>query len=264
MEKKHNLSLTLFTVKASPLPYEEKLKKVREIGYQSIQGGFQPGMTNEEHKALLDSLGIEMSCFGGSLPDILANPDKYIEGMHYFNCDEAMIGTMPTECRYDYDGYMRAIEMINEAGRKLSKGGCFISYHNHAQEFRKFKNGKRGIDLLFENLDPSGVHFLLDTHWLQSGGADVLEWIEKAQGRMQYLHVKDYRIATGNYNTGIGDVDKQFSQIGDGNLPWQEIIDTGLRCGVKAFIVEQDNCYDEDCFDCARQSYETLKACGLH
>ena len=58
MDKKHNLSLTLFTVASSPLPYAEKLKKVREIGYQSIQGGLQPGMTNAEHKALLDSLGI--------------------------------------------------------------------------------------------------------------------------------------------------------------------------------------------------------------
>ena len=59
MEKKHNLSITLFTVASSPLPYAEKLKKVREIGYQSIQGGFQAGMTNAEHKALLDSLGFD-------------------------------------------------------------------------------------------------------------------------------------------------------------------------------------------------------------
>lgn len=264
MDKKHNLSITLFTVAASPLPYAEKLKKIREIGYQSIQGGLQAGMTNAEHKALLDDLGIEMSCFGGGFDDIRANPEKYIEGCHYFNCDEVMIGTMPTECRYDYDGYMRAIDMMNEMGYQLSKGGVWLSYHNHAQEFRRFSNGKRGIDLLYENLDPKGVHFLLDTHWLQSGGADILEWIEKVQDRIQYLHVKDYRIAPANYNTGIGETDKQFAQVGDGALPWQEIIDCGLRCGIKAFIVEQDKCYDEDPFDCAAQSYATLKACGLN
>jgi len=264
MDKKHNLSITLFTVSSSPLPYEEKLKKIREIGYQSIQGGLQRGMTNREHKDLLDSLGIEMSCFGGGFEDIQADPEKYIEACHYFNCDEVMIGTMPTECRYDYDGYMRAIEMMNKMGQELSKGGVWLCYHNHAQEFRRFANGKRGIDLLYENLDPSGVHFLLDTHWLQSGGADILEWIEKCSDRMQYLHVKDYRIAPANYNTGIGEVDKQFAQIGSGALPWQEIIDTGLRCGVKAFIVEQDKVYDEDPFDCAAESYRTLKACGLY
>ena len=264
MDKKHNLSITLFTVAASPLPYAEKLKKVREIGYQSIQGGLQEGMTNEEHKKLLDDLGIEMSCFGGNLDLILKDPDRYIEGCKVFDCDEVMIGTMPAEYRYDYDSYMRGIEKVNEAGYKLSKGGVYICYHNHAQEWRRFKNGKRGIDLLFENLDPKGAHFLLDTHWVQSGGGDILEWIEKVQGRMQYLHVKDYRLAPANYYTGIGETDKQFAQIGSGNLPWQEIIDTGIRCGVKAFIVEQDKCYDEDCFDCAAESYRTLKACGLN
>ena len=264
MEKKHNLSITLFTVATSPLPYAEKLKKLRKIGYQSIQGGLQAGMTLAEHKTLLDDLGIEMSCFGGSLDAMLKNPDPIIEGCNYFNCDEAMIGTMPTECRYDYDGYMQAIDLINQAGRNLRKGGVYLAYHNHAQEFRKFANGKRGIDLLFENLDPSCVHFLLDTHWLQAGGADILQWIEKCKGRMQYLHVKDYRIAPANYNTGIGEVDKQFAQIGDGALPWQAIIDTAIANGVKAFIVEQDKVYDEDPFDCAAQSYATLKACGLY
>ena len=264
MDKKHNLSITLFTVASSPLPYEEKLKKIRQIGYESIQGGLQKGYTIAEHKALLDGLGIEMSCFGGGLDDILADPDKYIEGCHAFNCDEVMIGTMPTECRYDYDGYMRAIDLMNEAGQKLSKGGVWLAYHNHAQEFRKFKNGKRGIDLLFDNLDPSGVHFLLDTHWIHSGGGDILWWLEKAKGRIQYLHVKDYRIAPANYNTGIGEVDKQFAQIGSGALPWQEIIDKGLEIGIKAFIVEQDKVYDEDPFACAAESYATLKACGLH
>ena len=42
------------------------------------------------------------------------------------------------------------------------------------------------------------------------------------------------------------------------------LIDCGLQHGIKAFIVEQDKCYDEDPFDCAAQSYATLKACGLN
>lgn len=264
MEKQHNLSITLFTVASSPLPYVEKLKKIREIGYQSIQGGLQPGMTNAEHKVVLDDLGIEMSCFGGSLEDILQDPDKYIEGCKTFGCDEVMIGTMPAEYRYDYDSYLRGIEKVNEAGMKLSKGGIYLSYHNHAQEFRKFNNGQRGIDLIYDNMDTSCVRFLLDTHWLQSGGADIIQWMEKCKGRIQYLHVKDYRIGPANYNTDIGETDKQFAQVGDGALPWQLIIDTGLKIGIKAFIVEQDKTYDEDPFDCAAQSYATLKACGLY
>jgi sugar phosphate isomerase/epimerase len=158
---------------------------------------------------------------------------------------------------------MRAIDLINGIGRVLAKDGVYISYHNHAQEFRKFNNGKRGIDLLFENFDPAAVHFILDTHWVQAGGGDILQWMDKAKGRIQYLHVKDYRIGPANYDNDIGSVDKEFSQIGDGNLPWKLIIDKGNEIGIKSFIVEQDKSYDEDPFDCAAQSFATLKSYGL-
>ncbi|MDR0400039.1 MAG: sugar phosphate isomerase/epimerase [Treponema sp.] len=261
--KKHDLSIILFTVASSPLPYGEKLKKLREIGYQSVQSGIHEGLDDQDHKKMLDDLDMEMSCLGGGLGAIQDNPSRVIKAAHIFECDEVMLGTMPTENRADYDGYMRAIDMINAAAKVFIKEGIYLSYHNHAQEFRRFSNGKRGIDLLFENFDPTAVRFLLDTHWLQSGGADILEWMEKCRGRIKNLHVKDYRIAPANYETGIGETNKQFSQIGDGNLPWPLIIEKGREIGIRTYIVEQDRSYGEDPFDCAAQSFKTLKALGL-
>ena len=265
MPNKHsNLSIILYGLRFSPLPYPEKLKILHDIGYRSIQGGMAPDLTIEGHKALLDGLGMEFSCMSGGLESIEEEPGKYIEYCRAFDCDEIMIGTMPVEYREDYDGYMKAAERLNAAGRVLAKDGVYLGYHNHAQEFRRFPNGKVGMDLLFENFDPSAVRFILDTHWVQAGGGDVLWWIKRCEGRLSYLHVKDYRIAPANFNTGIGDTDKQFAQIGDGNLPWRQIVDTGLEVGVKAFIVEQDFTYGEDPFDCAAASYATLKSLGLH
>jgi sugar phosphate isomerase/epimerase len=261
--KKHNLSIILFTVASSPLPYGEKLKKLREIGYQSVQTSIQNGLDDREHKKILDDLDMELSCLSAQLSAIQENPGRIVKAAQILDCDEVMIGTMPTENRADYDGYLRAVDMINAAGRVLAQEGVYLSYHNHAQEFRRFGNGKRGIDLLFEHFDPAAVRFLLDTHWLQAGGADIIEWMEKCRGRIKNLHVKDYRIAPANYETGIGDTNKQFAQIGDGNLPWQLIIDKGHDIGIRAFIVEQDRSYDEDPFDCAAQSFRTLKSLGL-
>jgi len=263
MAKNHNLSIILYTVRSSPLPYEEKLRKLRGIGYHSIQGGFAEGLSNAQHVALLDSLGMEMCCFAGGLEAIAAEPGKYIEGCRAFDCDEIMIGTLPVECRASYDGYLRGAEIINKVGRELAREGVHLGYHNHAQEFRRFPQGKTGMDLLFENFDPV-IHFMPDTHWLQAGGADILQWIEKLKGRMKYLHVKDYRIAPANSETGIGDTVKQFAPIGAGNLPWPEIVAAALNIGVEAFIVEQDEMYGESPFDCAAQSFETLKALGLN
>ena len=263
--KQHNLSIILFTVAASSLPFTEKLKKLREIGYQSIQSGLPPdNMTLKDYKVLLDDFGIEICTFlAGRPPLVLTAPEKLVEACHFFDCDEIMIGTLPVEYRENYDTYMQGIELLNKTAKVLRQNGVFLSYHNHAQEFRKFNNGKRGMDLLFENLDFNAMRFLLDTHWLQAGGADILEWMDKCKGRMKHLHVKDYRLAPANYFTPIDAVDKQFSQIGDGQLPWELIIQKGLELGIRAFIVEQDSCYEEDPFVCAAQSFAKLKSLGL-
>lgn len=260
---KRQISVILYTIRFSPLSYAEKLKRLREIGYRSIQGGMRGDMTLSEHKALLDGLGMEMSCFAGGLEDIEARPDAFIEACKAFDCDEVMIGTMPTEYRADCEGYLRGAERISNAARALKAAGIYLGYHNHAQEFRKFPNGRIGMDVLFDAFDPDAVHFLPDTHWVHAGGGDILNWLEKLKNRIAYLHVKDYRIAPANYLTGIGEADKQFAQIGGGNLPWREIVDAALRVGVRSFIVEQDFTYDEDPFDCVAESYATLKGLGL-
>jgi sugar phosphate isomerase/epimerase len=261
--KKHNLSIILFTVASSPLPYGEKLKKLREIGYQSVQTGIQEGLDDREHKKMLDDLDMEVSCLGTSLQVVQTDPGRVIRAARALDCDEVMLGTMPVENRADYEGYQRGVELINAAGRVLAGEGVYLSYHNHAQEFRRFSNGKRGIDLLFEGFDPEAVGFLPDTHWLQAGGADILEWMEKFRGRMRSLHVKDYRIAPANYETGIGETDKQFAPVGGGNLPWEQILAKGHELGIRAYIVEQDRSYGEDPFDCAAQSFRTLRSLGL-
>ena len=261
--KRHTISIILYGLRFSPLPYDEKLKRLRDIGYRSIQGDIPHEMTNEDHKKLIDRLGFEFSCVAGDLEDIETNPEKYIEGCHMFDCDEVMIACMPTELRMSYDGYMEFIDRVNKVGSMLSREGIFIGYHNHAQEFRRFPNGRMGMDLLFNGFNFQAVHFILDTHWVQAGGGDILWWLERCKGNIKYLHCKDYRIAPANYKTVCGKAEKQFSQIGEGNLPWRLIIDKAQDAGVKAFIVEQDYTYNEDPYDCAATSYATLKSYGL-
>ena len=75
---------------------------------------------------------------------------------------------------------------------------------------------------------------------MHSGGDDVLKWIEKCKGRMHTLHCKDYMIDPDPSITDLGLAPKLFAEIGEGNLPWQQIVDTALSIGVKWFVIEQD------------------------
>ena len=51
--------------------------------------------------------------------------------------------------------------------------------------------------------------------------------------------------------------------VGEGNMNFDGIIKASVDNGVEYALVEQDNCYGEDPFDCLKRSYEYLKAQGL-
>ena len=80
------------------------------------------------------------------------------------------------------------------------------------------------------------INFTADTYWLQYGGVDVLDYLEKLKGRIECVHLKDYTIVDD------GDWFKpQFTSVGDGTINYGKIVPKLKEWGVKYFLVEQDN-----------------------
>jgi sugar phosphate isomerase/epimerase len=96
---------------------------------------------------------------------------------------------------------------------------------------------------LVEETNPDVIAFQLDTHWTASGGADPAFWIRKLKNRIPVVHFKDYAIDPFNYDTVLGNTNKQFAEIGRGNLNWEAIKDACDYAGVEWYSVEQDRTY---------------------
>ena len=111
------------------------------------------------------------------------------------------------------------------------------------------KSIEKIMDMLMEGLDPQKTSFVLDTYWIQHGGGDIRYWLEKLAGRVDILHLKDMA------STGDGPF---ITEIGNGNIWWEGVIETAIKTGVKYFVVEQDTC-PGDPFDSVRKSAEYLK-----
>ncbi len=140
------------------------------------------------------------------------------------------------------------IKRINGFAKKASENGFTFSYHNHACEFVKTACGKTVMDIMIENFD-SLVSFMPDTYWLQHGGVSIRDFLRKIKGKAQALHLKDMKV--------IGN-DHTFSEVGNGNLDFANIVATARECGIEYFIVEQDVC-DGDCLDSIKISYDNAK-----
>ena len=145
------------------------------------------------------------------------------------------------------------IEKANMVGEKAARNGMKFTYHNHSHEFHKWENGKTTMDMLVEGLDPDTTSFVLDTYWVQHGGGDVRYWIEKLAGRIDILHLKDMKRAL------VKDNVQQITEVGNGNLNWELILDTAEKTGVKYYVVEQDTGYAVNCFRSIKQSADYLR-----
>ncbi len=153
------------------------------------------------------------------------------------------IGGMPEYARGDLASLNAFISKFNEMAGIYSKYGFKLTYHNHSFEFKKLEDGKTIFDHLVAELNPETTSFVLDTYWVQHGGADVRATIELLRGRIDILHIKDmeacvtYKLADGSVLSAPA-----ITEIGAGNINFKDIIPLAEECGVKYFVVEDDRC----------------------
>ena len=164
----------------------------------------------------------------------------------------------------DKDKIMEFIEKAEAMAHKLAEHGIELYYHTHHLEFQKY-DGEYLLDLIKNNTTKLG--FELDVHWIQRAGVNPVDFVKQYAGRISLLHLKDYRIGQMDLSeVDFKDMAKfmqiftntiEFAELGEGNLDINAIIEAGLESGAQYFLVEQDDAYGRDPFDCLEISANT-------
>ena len=221
------------------------LKSVKEIGYSGVQIYGNLELAEKMGLAAIDN---GLTVMGSTMSfDLMCEQTERVIDLHKrLATENAGIGGY-----FKYTGYEDALDFIkraNSLAKKLANGGLRFSYHNHSHEFLRVTDEKTIFDLLCEGLDEN-IDFVLDTYWIQHGGADVRYWIEKLASRTRILHIKDMKM------TKEGPA---FAEIGCGNLRWDLIVPLANRLGIPYLVVEQDRC-DGDPLECVKTSFNYMK-----
>ena len=228
------LGLQLYSVRT--LMTDEN--STRETFKRLLDLGYSEGQTADvkDYDALAKicrETGFGICGTHGSFDDFVADPDRAMEIHDMLGTKFIGVGGMGAKWRESLSTLREYIGIVNEFAAKIHKYGLRFTYHHHSVEFGKLE-GKRMIDVLVDGLDPVTTSFTLDTYWVQHGGGSVTEWMEKLNGRIDILHLKDM---------GIHELDKPFiTEIGQGNINFGPIIDIAGKIGVKHYVVEQDYC----------------------
>lgn len=250
---KLGLAAQLYTLREqmqTPEGIREGLRRVGEIGYTSVQVSAIGKIEPERLADYCRQYGLTVCATHTPFDEVLNDTEAVAKRHKIIGCP--LVG-------YGYGGpyideptvssYGKLVEKLNEAGRKLKAYGLRFAYHNHNTEFRRLDNGMTGYDFLIRETDPELVGFILDTYWIQAGGASPVEYIRRLKGRIEVIHFKDMAVDDKHR--------PQIAEIGGGNLNWHDIIAACEETGVKTAAIEQDVC-PRDPFDCLRSSYNYL------
>ncbi len=247
----------LYTVRdfcKTPEALSETLARVAEIGYTSIQLSgvctYDPAWMQAE----LKKNGLLCPLTHTAPNEIFEAPERVARDHLTFGCKNVGIGIMP-RADFSPEAYAAFCASAAPAAEVLRANGCHLFYHNHFHEFWRAEDGRRILEHMMEDFPPALLSFTFDTYWAQYAGADPAEWLERLRGRVECIHLKDMTMSGS---------DHRFAPVGHGNMNFPAILKAAEAAGCCHLLVEQDDCYGEDPFDCLKKSYTYLASLGLH
>ncbi|MCL2128641.1 MAG: sugar phosphate isomerase/epimerase [Treponema sp.] len=209
---------------------EASLKKLKTTGYDLVQLSALGPCDTDRLAGWLGELEIRV-CGTHSPWKSLADPQelkKTVAEHRKLGCSHIGLGMKPDIFPDTYEGYSDFIKEVNKICKQLKDEGMVFGYHNHELEFQKF-NRVKAIDRLAEECPD--LDFILDVFWVQAGGASPSEYIEKLKGRIHIIHFKDFRVSGRT---------RQYAEIGEGNLDWDDIVPRCRKNGIPYAVIEQD------------------------
>jgi sugar phosphate isomerase/epimerase len=248
--KREQIAAQLYTIRdylKTPSDIAASLKRVRDIGYQAVQISGMGPIEPAELKKITDDLGLKICNTHIGYQRMEEDLAGVIEEHRIYGCRYIGIGGLPVEYR-NADGYHRFAVAASKIAAALAAEGFIFIYHNHSFELERY--GERtGLQILYEDSDPTVFMAEIDVHWIQRGGADPAAWIRYLSGRVPTVHLKDMAILD---NAPI------MAEVGEGNLNWEAILSACEDAGVEWYIVEQDEDFKEDPFASLKTSYQNL------
>ncbi len=233
----------------TPEGLAESLKKVADIGYKTVQISGTCPFDAHWLKEELHKNGLQCVLTHTPVPRLVGETEQVIAEHNVFGCDYIGLGwwAFDPEKNMSYEQFMETFPPI---AKKMRDAGKLFMYHNHDQEFKRL-DGKLVIEKLMEDVPADWMGFTLDTFWVQAGGGDPAQWLEKLSGRIPCIHLKDYAYG------------RKMAVVGEGNINFDRVFEKAEAGGTKYMLVEQDDCGGEDPFACLARSYAFLHSRGF-
>jgi sugar phosphate isomerase/epimerase len=228
--RRDQISLQLYTVREQTTQdMTGTLRRLAEMGYPAVEFAGFGGLGARDIRTVLDETGLRASGAHVPLEAWTADPGSVISDMHAIGSSHAIVPFVPPEGRNE-ESTLRLAEDFNRWGEVCRSEGITFSYHNHDFEFTRM--GETTMwEILVRETDPTLVHLELDLYWIKYGGADPDSILRDVGDRVSVVHLKDM----------APDETRSDLPVGEGTMPWPDLLKTADEVGVEWYVAEQDN-----------------------
>jgi len=217
--------------------FPKAIESVAKIGYKFIEFAGFFGYSAKEVKKMLDDNGLYCSGTHTSAEELKAeNIEKTIEYHKELGCSDIIIPWWDVSSPEKLDSL---IEICKYAIPKLEEAGMKLGYHNHSAEFELHSNGYIPYPRL-EGVDKLNLE--LDTYWAYVAKLDPVALMDRLEGKINVIHVKD------------GTSDGRGTPLGMGEAPVSSVVAKAKDLGIR-MVVESESCTPDGiteakiCFD---------------
>jgi len=248
--RQEQISLQLYTVREQTArDMAGTLRRISEIGYPAVEFAGYGDLSPKDLRTVLDDLGLRASGAHVPFDSWETDPESVITDMHTLECAHAILPMAPPEYRRDEAVVADLAASLDRWGELCRQADVTFSYHNHDFEFAPL--GRTTMwDVLVRETDPELVSLELDLYWIKYGGADQETVLQDVGDRVYLVHLKDM----------APDDARSDLPVGEGTMPWNELLEAADAAGVQWYIAEQDN--SRDAFEDVRISLQQLQELG--
>lgn len=250
------IAAQLYTVREhtkTPADIAKTMKRIKQIGYDAVQASALGKMDSKELAKIYQGEGLVCAATHTPLARLKDETQAVIDDHAMWNCRYTAIGG-----HYPNDpsvqDWQQFAGMYSQLASGFAGSGLSLGYHNHSHELAHY-DAKPALQILLDKCAKE-IWFEIDTYWITHGGGDPVAWINKCAGRIPCVHLKDMIITSAR--------EQRMAEVGQGNLNWPAILPACRAAGVQWYIVEQDDMYGADPFDCLSRSLQNLKQMGLN
>lgn len=247
------------------------LRKLAAIGYPYVEYFGMAGLDPAEFRKMVDDAGLSCPCghFGfGFVETSKLLDDAATVGAHYVISSTLLprslkghdsAGLIDKMNHLDRDDFKRIAANASEIGKAAHERGLQYAYHNHLVEFRTFEQGETGYSILMKETEPEMVKFEADLGWMAAGGGDSVAIIKSAPKRFPLLHFKDFSVLNPPVNTFGTERQQQIVELGQGLVPFKQIVAEAKKIGVERYIVDHDPPFhNKTAFEAAKIDFDYL------